>query len=452
MERILIIDDDPGFRELLEAILTGEGYTVVGAESVAAARRAAADREYDLVLSDLRLPDGSGLDVLRWFRDQTPDTPVVMITAFGTLESAVDAMKLGADNYLGKPLKSPDELRIIVARALEHRRTRRENALAREEQACRFDCKGLVANDPRMTALLDLAQKVAPTNATVLLTGESGTGKEVLARCIHANSPRAGRMLVALNCAALSPTLIESELFGHEKGAFTGAVGQHLGRFERAHGGTLFLDEIGELDGNLQAKLLRVLQERTFERVGGTRQIAVDVRVIAATNRDLRKLVQERGFREDLYYRLNRFPLEIPPLRERPSDVEPLAAHFLERAAKELGKSPPRLTRSAVRRLVEYRWPGNVRELENAMERMAILCEERVSDSDLGALFQPEDRRLLRWRDIERQAIEEALRMNLGNRTLAAQQLGISLRTLQYRLKEYQMEDDGVDLPTKASG
>jgi two-component system response regulator HydG len=291
-----------------------------------------------------------------------------------------------------------------------------------------------------MIAVLELARKVAPTNATVLLTGESGNGKEVLARCIHMNSARAQRVFVPVNCAALSPTLIESELFGHEKGAFTGAMAQHLGRFERAHGGTLFLDEIGELDGSLQSKLLRVLQEKTFERVGGTRQIAVDVRVIAATNRDLRKRVGEGGFREDLYYRLNRFPLEIPPLRDRVSDIEPLAMHFLQRAAGELGKAPPALTKSAVRALVSYRWPGNVRELENAMERMAILCDERVDAGDL-SMLHPEERRPLLWRDIERQAIEDALRMNHGSRTLAAEQLGISLRTLQYRLKEYQLED-----------
>ena len=242
-----------------------------------------------------------------------------------------------------------------------------------------------------MTAVLELARRVAPTSATVLLTGESGTGKEVMARCIHMNSPRSQRIFVAVNCAALSPTLIESELFGHEKGAFTGAAAQHLGRFERAHGGTLFLDEIGELDGNLQAKLLRVLQERTFERVGGTREITVDVRVIAATNRQLKRLTVDGKFREDLYYRLNRFPIEIPPLRERLADIEPLAEYFLKRAAKELGKTPPTFSKAAVRILVSYRWPGNVRELENVMERMAILCEGQVDAADL-SMLEGEDR------------------------------------------------------------
>ena len=444
MERILVIDDDPGFRELLETILSGEGYAIDSAASVGEATRLGAARQYDLVVSDLKLPGGSGLEVLRWFREQMPDTPVIVITAFGTVESAVEAMKLGAENYLGKPLNSPDELRLVVSRTLEQRRTRREYAVVREEQARQFDCQGLIAGDPKMRALLELVRKVAPTNATVLLTGESGTGKEVTARCIHTNSQRSERVFVPVNCAALAPTLIESELFGHERGAFTGAVGQHVGRFERSHGGTLFLDEIGELDGNLQAKLLRVLQEKTLERVGGTRQITVDVRVIAASNRNVRDLVAEGKFREDLYYRLNRFPLEIPPLRERVSDIEPLADYFLKRAAKELGKAPPVLTRAATQVLLSYRWPGNVRELENAMERMAILCEERVNESDL-SMLRPEERNPLRWRDIERQAIEDALHVNHGNRTLAAQQLGISLRTMQYRLKEYQVEDDSAE-------
>ncbi len=439
MERILIIDDDPGFRELLETILAGEGYAIDAGGSAGDATRFGSGKQYDLVLSDLKLPDGSGLDVLRWFAEQMPDTPVIMITAFGTVQSAVEAMKLGAADYLGKPLSSPDELRMVVAKAIDQRRMKREYALVREEQACLFDCRGLIADDPKMKEVLQLAAKVAPTTATVLLTGESGTGKEVIARCIHTNSHRADRVFVPVNCAALSPTLIESELFGHERGAFTGAVGQHAGRFERAQGGTLFLDEIGELDGNLQAKLLRVLQEKTFERVGGTRQITVDVRVIAATNRDLKKLVSEGRFREDLYYRLNRFPLEIPALRERLSDIEPLSKHFLKRAAQTLGKTAPVLTREAVRVLLSYQWPGNVRELENLMERMAILCEERVTEEDL-AILRPEERRPVRWRDIERQAIQDALRMNRGNRTLAAQQLGISLRTLQYRLKEYQLD------------
>lgn len=436
MERILVIDDDPGFRNLLETILVGEGYGVENAGSVAEAVRAGGRRNYDLVVADMKLPDGDGLAVLRWWMENIPETPVIMITAFGTIASAVEAMKLGAVDYLGKPLSSPDELRLLVRKALDQRQLAGNYALLREEEADRFSCGNLVADDPRMERVLELTRRVAPTDTTVLISGESGTGKELIARCIHKNSPRAEKIFVAVNCAALSPSLIESELFGHEKGSFTGAAGQHLGRFERAHAGTLFLDEIGELDGNLQAKLLRVLQEKTFERVGGTREIAVDVRVIAATNRNLRQSVADGKFREDLYYRLNTFPIEVPPLRERPSDIPKLARFFLGRAARNLGKPHLVLTPEAEKVLLAYGWPGNVRELENTMERVAILCDDVIEPDDLPVTTTGPARPVL-FKDIERQAIEDALRTNDGNRTKTARQLGISLRTLQYRLKEY---------------
>ena len=439
MERILVIDDDAGFRELLETILTRAGYEVEAGASIADARRLGAARQYNLVLSDLRLPDGSGLEIVRWFAEQMPGTPVIVITAFGTIDSAVEAVKLGAQNYLTKPLRNPEELRIGVRKALDQQQAKREISLLREEQDHRFDCKGMIAGDPKMKAVLELVRKVAPTAATVLLMGESGTGKELVARCIHRNSARGERAFVAVNCAALAPGLIESELFGHEKGAFTGAAAQHLGRFERAHGGTLFLDEAGELDGNLQAKLLRVLQEKTLERVGGARQITVDVRVIAATNRNLKESTGSGKFREDLYYRLNQFPIEIPPLRERPADIEALAAHFLRRAAAELGKCVLTITPAALRVLLSYRWPGNVRELENVMGRAAILCERTVNAVDL-SMLNLDERRPLSWHAIEREAIEEALRIHHGNRARAAEQLGISVRTLQYRLRDYQID------------
>lgn len=436
MEQILVVDDDPGFRNLLQTILTGEGYEVATAGTVAEAIHACERKQFHLVVSDLRLPDGEGLEVLRWSRVHTPETPVIMITGFGTVASAVEAMKLGAVDYLGKPLSSPDELRLVARRALARNQQDNERELLREEQERRFSCGTVVAGHPSMARVMELSQKVAPTNATVLITGESGTGKEVIAHCIHNNSPRKDRAFVGVNCAALSPTLIESELFGHEKGAFTGAVSQHSGRFERAHGGTLFLDEIGELDGNLQAKLLRVLQEKSFERVGGTRQISVDVRVIAATNRNLKQQVETKAFREDLFYRLNLFPIEMPPLRERGGDILKLAQFFLARACRAMNKPALRLTPEAEKVLVGYAWPGNVRELENTMERMAILCEELVEPDDLPMTESGPSRPVL-FRDIERKAIEEALRANGGNRTRTAQQLGISLRTLQYRLKEY---------------
>ncbi len=436
MESILIVDDDPGFRSLMETILRGEGYSVDVAVNVAEALAAAGRKSYHLVVSDLKLPDGSGIDILRHWKQEMPEVPVIMITAFGTVASAVEGMKLGAADYLGKPLSSPDELRLIVRKSLEQSQMTLERDLLREQEDSRFACGDLIAGDPKMLRVIELAQKVAPTQATVLLTGESGTGKEIMARCIHRNSPRGDRAFAAVNCAALSPTLIESELFGHDKGAFTGAVAQHAGRFERAHGGTLFLDEIGELDASLQAKLLRVLQEKTFERGGGSRQISVDVRIIAATNRDLQQQVASGRFREDLYYRLSAFPIEIPPLRERNGDIRRMARHFLARAARELGKTGLVLSPEAESVLLAYSWPGNVRELENTMQRVAILCEELIEPDDLPITSSGPARPVL-FKDIERRAIEDALQENQGNRTKTAKQLGISLRTLQYRLKEY---------------
>ncbi|MBL8176255.1 MAG: sigma-54-dependent Fis family transcriptional regulator [Bryobacterales bacterium] len=436
MEHILIVDDDPGFRRLLETILRTEGYQITTAASVTEALAQCQQRKFHLVVCDLKLPDGDGLAVLRWSKENAPEVPVIMITAFASVGNAVDAMKMGAADYLGKPLSSPDELRMVVRRSLETSQLASEREVLREEQARRFACDAMVAEDPRMVEVLELMRKVAPTDATVLITGESGTGKEVVAHCIHDHSPRATHAFIAVNCAALTPTLIESELFGHEKGSFTGAGGQHVGRFERAHKGTLFLDEIGELDGNLQAKLLRVLQEKTFERVGGMRQISTDVRVIAATNRDLAGQVEQKKFREDLFYRLNLFPIEVPPLRERAGDIVPLARHFLSRAARAMKKPALRLSPESEDALMHYGWPGNVRELENLMQRMAILCEREIDPDDLPLAVSGEPRPVL-FKDIERQAILGALKDNSGNRTRTARQLGISLRTLQYRLKEY---------------
>ncbi len=436
MEQILIVDDDPGFRALLQTILKGEGYDVQTTGSIAAAIRAGAQQQFHIVLTDLKLPDGDGLAILRRWRENGWQTPFIVITGFGTVPSAVEAMKLGAVDYLGKPLSSPDELRILVQKALAGQRVANERDVLREENAARFSTGNIIAEHPSMVRTLALVRKVAATNATVLVTGESGTGKEILARLIHDNSPRADRVFVAVNCAALSPTLIESELFGHEKGAFTGAGGQHSGRFERAHGGTLFLDEIGELDANLQTKLLRVLQERTFERVGGARQITVDVRVVAATNRDLKSQVKDGAFRQDLYYRISAFPIEAPPLRERGSDIVKLARFFLGRAARDMGKPAPGLSPEAEAALMSYVWPGNVRELENMMERAAILADGEVALDDL-AIADDAPSRPLRFTDIERKAIEDALADNGGNRTRAARPLGISLRTLTYRFKEY---------------
>jgi two-component system, NtrC family, response regulator AtoC len=442
-ERILVVDDDVGFRRLLVTILEGEGYRVQAERTVADAVRAARATQFPVVLSDLKLPDGDGLMVLRAVKEQSPESAVIMITGFGTVATAVEAMKLGAVDYLGKPLASPDELRLLVRRVLAQRQVKQERDVLAEENRV-VSCGDLVVEDPRMLQVLELVKKVAPTDATVLITGESGTGKEVVARCIHRLSNRTGCVFVPVNCAALTASLIESELFGHEKGAFTGAVNQHLGRFERAHRGTIFLDEIGELDGNLQAKLLRVLQERTLERVGGSQQIDVDVRVIAATNRNLKDMVASGSFREDLYYRLNLFPLELPALRKRPRDILRLANLFLSRAAGRMGKAAATLSHAAEEALLRYRWPGNVRELENLMERVAILTDGEVSATDLPLTFGEKAQvapdaapHAPTVRELEKLAILNALDANHGNRTHAARQLGISLRTLQYRLKEY---------------
>jgi two-component system response regulator FlrC len=435
MDQILVVDDDSSFRKLLATILRGEGYAIDEAGSVGESVSLSQRKQYDLVLSDLRLPDGDGLQVLDNIREGSPETPVIMITAYAAVNSAVEAMKRGATDYLGKPLSSPDELRLLVKRSLDQRRLASHHAVLREEVECRFHCENFITHDAKMRQVLELIKRVAPTDTTVLLLGESGTGKEVLARCVHQNSARSTSPFVPVNCAALSPTLIESELFGHEKGAFTGAITQHVGRFERARGGTIFLDEIGELSAELQAKLLRVLQEKTIERVGGTRVIPVDVRVIAATNQDLDAKVKAGDFREDLFYRLNAFPVKIPPLRDRPRDIGPLAQDFLERLGAE-GRPSARLGEEAMQCLKGYPWPGNVRELQNVIERAAIIADGVIQPEHLPFHRQtaPRPRTLA---EIERQAIEDALREFGGNRTKAAERLGISLRTLQYRLREY---------------
>jgi len=459
---ILVVDDDSGFRSLLTTILRGEDYLVTEAVSVQEARAAgtrslaAGQQPFDVVLTDLKLPDGDGLQVLRWFREHTPSAPVIVITGFGAVPTAVEAMKLGALDYVTKPLKSPDELRRLVRQALasEVRKPVAGEPKSPKPKALP-QCGSLIAENETMRRVQDMIQRVAPTSATVLIGGESGTGKENVARCIHLQSPRSGQPFVAVNCAALSPSLIESELFGHEKGAFTGAGSLHVGRFERAHGGTLFLDEIGELDANLQAKLLRVLQEKAFERVGGDRLITVDVRVIAATNRDLRQQVSAGRFREDLYYRLNLFPIELPPLRQRGGDILLLARHFLSRACEAMGRSSLTLTAAAEARLTSYPWPGNVRELQNTMERLAILAGEGSVDApdvplpstataDSPITGVDRGPAPLQMRELEQQAIMEALAAHGGNRTKAARQLGISLRTLQYRLKDYAADSAGT--------
>ncbi len=435
---ILVVDDEPAQRQFLRAAL--RSHEVVAVASGEEARQLLAQRSFDLVITDQRMPGMSGLDLLHWIKDQTPETPVILLTAYGTIDSAVEAVKLGAEDYLIKPVQSPDELRLTVARTLDKKTLAVRDRLYRAAEEAEFP-PDIVAESSAMRTVLRLADQVAPQPTSVLLTGESGTGKEVIARHVHRRSPRAEEAFVAVNCAALAETLLESELFGHEKGAFTGATQAKQGRFELASGGTLFLDEIGEMGFSLQSKLLRALQEQTFERVGGTRTISVDVRVIAATNRDLARALEEKSFREDLYYRLNVFPIHLPPLRDRREDILPLARHFIAKLAPRMGKPVEGLSREAEHCLLTYPWPGNIRELQNAIERAMIVSSgTRIETGDLpipseGGSGPAAGRGTLA--ELEKAAILEALERNDGDRRETAAELGISLRTLQYRLKEY---------------
>lgn len=438
MAAILIVDDEPGIREFLADALTADGHDVAQAADGVAALTMTNRRAFDVMLTDLRMPGAlDGLDLLRKMKSEQPDAEVIVLTAHGTVESAVEAMKLGAYDYIQKPVSSPAELRLLVARALERRRLLAKVEVQRQSRSI----PPLSYGDPVMQPVIAALDKVARTNSTVLLLGESGTGKELGARYIHERGARADGPFVPVNCAAITETLMESEIFGHERGAFTGATSARRGRMELADAGTLFLDEIGELKLELQAKLLRVLQERRFERVGGTRTIAVDVRWIAATNRDLEQMVQAGTFREDLYHRLAVFPIRVPPLRERRTDVLPLAEALLARISAELGRPALRLDEHARERIARAAWRGNVRELSNALERAAILADgEVVRGEDLHvSLTVPADAPGRTMDEIERDVIRRVLEEVGGNRRRAAERLGIGERTLYEKLKRYAM-------------
>jgi two-component system response regulator AtoC len=444
MERVLVVDDEEGIRSFISEVLEGEGLRVTQAPDGEAAARLLGRESFHLMLTDLNMPRMDGMTLLRKVRAEQPEMEVIVLTAHGTVETAVEAMKLGAFDYLGKPLSGPDELRLLAGRALERRRLREEQLRL---QAATDETPGMVGQDPAMLAMLAQLKKVAVTDATVLLLGESGTGKEVTAQMVHRESRRSSGPFVAVNCAALSETLLESEMFGHEKGAFTGAATVRRGRFELADDGTLFLDEVAELKPQLQAKLLRVLQEQRFERVGGTRTLAVDVRIVAATNRDLGEEMRAGRFREDLYHRLAVFPIRLPPLRERLGDVVPLAHHLLARVARQLGRPPFKVDEAAQAQLIQYAWPGNVRELANVLERAAILADGQIITKELLVLGLPHvaiaapepasasaDGTL---EELEKQAIRRALAATGGNRKQTAARLGIGLRTLYDKLRAY---------------
>ncbi|MGC8762818.1 MAG: sigma-54-dependent transcriptional regulator [Acidobacteriota bacterium] len=451
-ERILVVDDEASMRRMLEILFREEGYEVVTADSAEAALQALARKPFDLVLSDIRMPGLSGLDLLRRLKEEESSTEVVLMTAYASTESAIEALKLGAFDYITKPFQV-EELSNIVRHAFEKRRLAEENVLLREELARQERLGGMVAANPRMKQLFALIERVAPTPSTVLIQGESGTGKELVARTIHQRSPRSRRPFVAVNCGGIPETLLESELFGHVKGAFTGAHATKRGLFDTAQGGTLFLDEIAEMSPAMQVKLLRALQERSVRPVGGDEEHAVDVRVLAATNQDLPRLIQERRFREDLYYRLAVITLALPPLRERREDIPLLCRHFLEKHARLQGREAPGLSGEALKRLEAYPWPGNVRELENCMERAVALCEGNVVElrhlpetlrgprplADPSGIDIPPSGFSLNdtLESIRAAYIRKALEEEGLNMTRAAARLGITFRSMRYFVKKY---------------
>jgi two-component system response regulator HydG len=445
---ILVVDDDLAHRTMLRKLLSGWGYTVVDVDDGEGAIRAAREKPFDLILMDIRMIRVSGLEALAAIRAYNPAIPVLIMTAYASVETAVEALKSGAYDYLTKPLDFT-ELRLTMERAMDHRRLKEENQQLRDTLSLRFDRVNLIGRSLPMTKLLETVALVAQAEATVLITGESGTGKELIAGAIHFNSPRRGGPFIKINCAALTETLLESELFGHEKGAFTGADRRKEGKFRQAEGGTLLLDEVSEMSLAMQVKLLRVLQEREITRVGGEEAIQIDVRLIAATNRDLMASIAAGRFREDLYYRLNVVNLEVPPLRERQEDIPLIAQHYLKLFADKNRKVIKGFTPQAMDRLLKYAWPGNVRELINAVERCVVLSRsEYLTEEELiflrdkaapeGLPVQTETTAVASSLEaVEKDAILKILKIAGDNKSEAARQLGITRRTLHKKLKSY---------------
>jgi len=446
--RVLIVEDEAGIRLALSGLLRREGYEIAQASDGREAETLLRASAYDLVLTDLALGSGpSGLDVLKCAREVSPDCPVVMITAHGNEKIAVEAMRLGAEDYVPKPFDN-DEIRLVVRRALERTQLARENRLLRERVEREYGLAGIVGGGPAMKRVFETLRKVAPTDLTVLIRGESGTGKELVAQALHELSPRRERPFVAVNCAAIARELVESELFGHERGAFTGADARRAGRFEAANGGTLFLDEIGDMAPATQAKVLRVLQEKRFERLGGTTPIEVDVRIVAATHRNLEAEVAAGRFREDLYYRLRVVDVALPPLRERREDLPALAQRLLAQLGDRQARAPKALTPAALTALARHAWPGNVRELRNALERAAVLSEGEAIDAgdlqlDAGASAPPDDPSLSfgeakrrATEDFERAYLLRALRAHGGNVSRTADAIGMVRQSLQQKMRE----------------
>lgn len=447
MSNILVIDDKDSMREMLKASLAADGYDVETAETGDVGVARSREKHFDVILTDLRMPDISGMDVLSQVRQVDPDSAVIVMTAYGTIETAVEAMKKGAFDFLQKPFDT-GHLRMIVERALENQRLVAENNLLREELAESLGFTDIIGTSEKMIEVMRLVQKVASSDTTILLTGESGTGKELFARAIHSLSARKTKPYITINCAAIPGELLENELFGSEKGAFTSSHARKMGKFEIASGGTIFLDEIGDLEFSLQAKLLRVLQEQTFERLGGTKPIKVDVRIITATNMNLQEAIAKKRFREDLFYRLSVFPIHIPPLRERREDIPALAGELLSRINLKMKRNFTGLTPEAMNTLQRQDWPGNIRQLENIIERAAVLCQgEWIGLEHLPPEWQaspiPRPAALAAHirQQAESEAILEALRQNAFNRQQTAAQLGMHPTTLFRKIRAWKLLD-----------
>jgi two-component system response regulator PilR (NtrC family) len=456
--RVLVVDDERSMRELLSIVLRRDGYDVLIAEDGAAGLELLKRERVDILITDIRMPQMNGVDLLREAKRIAPDIVSIVMTAFATTETAVEALRLGAADYVTKSKDTAAELRVRVGRELERRRLQQENVLLKRAMRTSNQFSNIIGNSSAMVALFQLIETIAATNSTVLITGESGTGKELIARAIHVNSPRRERPFVALNCGALSETLLDSELFGHMRGAFTGADSNKKGLIEVAEKGTIFLDEIGEMSPVVQIKLLRVLQERKFRRLGGTEEIDADIRILAATNRDLAKMVADGSFREDLFYRINVIPMRVPPLRERQGDIPLLAEHFVARFAEQMRKPISSISGAAMSLLTQYAWPGNIRELENAIERAVALertpailpdslpehFNQRVAEPPVPApaeAFPDAGFDLERHvQDIEREYIAEALRRAGGVKVKAAELLGMSFRSFRYYTKKYNLK------------
>lgn len=455
-QNILIVEDDQLVREFLVETLSRTPYKIDNAENAISGIRMLKENQYSLVLTDLRLPDQNGMSVLNATKKNSPDTGVIVMTAYGTVENAVEAMKTGAYDYLTKPFTA-DRIEMIVNKYFEYSDLKSENIFLRSQLGKLYGMENIIGRSKSMQQVFDILQVVSDAKASILIQGQSGTGKEVIAKAIHYNSSRRTKPFVKTNCAALPDGLVESELFGHEKGAFTGAIKRTRGRFELADGGTLLLDEISEMSTHLQAKLLRVLQEKSFEKVGNPETVEVDVRIITTTNRDLKDAVEKGEFREDLYYRLNVVPIYLPALKERKDDIPLLVEHFIKQSAEENNRPQPSISEEAMQLLMNHDWPGNVRELENTIERAVVICtDEKIKPKHFlnfngfslkTDFIEPINGDTKNLSEIEKKIILKVLHENNGNRTHSANELGISVRTLRNKIREYR--EAGICVPDK---